>query len=316
LNVINRIPSSLFFFISGFFFFLNYNNKIDEFIAKFKKRLKSVALPYLIWSIWGILFLYILQLFPDAYTFFTKRLIKDYSIGQILDTIFINPIPYQLWFLKDLFILICLTPIIYILIKYLKIYVVVILAIIWILGYGVIIIYTKSIFFFVLGAFFSKKGEFLEKKNMSIIAYIPIFGWMILAVFLTMKGYNQLYTVPTFLYSLVNNAMILLGVMAIWGLYDKLFNDKDLTTYKHYNIVNYTFFLFAFHEPVLTLIRKGLLFITGTGELTSFLIFLIAPFILIYTGVMTASFLERFVPGFYTIIAGGRKKLSYSGESV
>jgi hypothetical protein len=110
--------------------------------------------------------------------------------------------------------------------------------------------------------------------------------------------------------------MILLGVMAIWGLYDKLFNDKDLTTYKHYNIVNYTFFLFAFHEPVLTLIRKGLLFITGTGELTSFLIFLIAPFILIYTGVMIASFLERFVPGFYAIIAGGRKKLSYSGESV
>ena len=316
LNVINRIPSSFFFFISGFFLFLNYDNKIKEFIPKFKKRLKSIALPYLIWSIWGILFLFILQTFPNSYNFFSKGLIKDYSPGQILNTIFINPIPYQLWFLKDLFILICLTPIIYILIKYLKIYIIVVLAIIWLLGYGVFIMHSKSIFFFVLGAFFSKKSEFLEKRYLSDIAYILIFGWMILAASLTLKGYNQLYTVPSHLYSLVNNSIIFLGIISIWGFYDKLFNNKDLTTYKHYNIINYTFFLFAFHEPVLTLIRKGLLFITGTGEMASLIVFLFAPVILIFIGVLTGSFLEIYLPGFYGIITGGRKKVRYPGKMV
>jgi len=316
LNLINRIPSSIFFFISGFFLFLNYSNRVDEFIVKFKRRLKSVALPYLVWSIWGILFLYLLQLFPDSHTFYTKGLIKDYSISKIVDAILINPIPYQLWFLKDLFVLVCLTPIIYILIKYLRIYIVVALVIIWVLGYGIFIIYTKSLFFFVLGAFFSNKSEFLEKRNMSGIAFILILGWMILAMFLTMKGFNQLYTIPTFLDSLVNNALILLGVMAIWGIYDKLFINKDMTTYKHYNIINYTFFLFAFHEPVLTLIRKGLMFITGTGEMASLIVFLCSPVFLIIIGVLIGSFVENSLPGFYGIITGGRKKVAYPWKLV
>jgi hypothetical protein len=316
LNVINRIPSSLFFIISGFFFFLNFNNETNEFIQKFKKRLKSIALPYLIWSIWGILFLFILQLLPDYHDFFTKGLIRDYSISQILNVIFINPIPYQLWFLKDLFVLICIAPVIYFLIKYLRIYIVIIAAIVWLLGYEFGIIYTRSLFFFVLGAFLSKKGKFLEKKDLSKIAYFLIFAWLILSMFLTLKGFNQLYSRPTFLYSLLNNSIVLLGITSIWAGYDKFFKNKDLLTLKDNSSVYYTFFLFAFHEPVLTLIRKGFFFVTGTGELFSFLIFLFGPVVVIYIGVFTGRILERFTPWFYRIITGGRNKISYSQEPV
>ena len=71
---ITRIAVPLFFLISGYLFFLNIKGAPGEFISKFKKRLKTIVLPYLFWSVWGLLLFFILQTLPQSKNFFTASI--------------------------------------------------------------------------------------------------------------------------------------------------------------------------------------------------------------------------------------------------
>lgn len=66
----------------------------------------TLFIPYLFWSLFGVLFYFTLQSLPPLQVFFTKKLIIDYSFQELINVIFNQPIPYQLWFLKDLMILV------------------------------------------------------------------------------------------------------------------------------------------------------------------------------------------------------------------
>ncbi len=48
---IARVAVPIFFIISGYLFFLNFQGTKSEFISKYKKRAKSLLVPFLFWSI-------------------------------------------------------------------------------------------------------------------------------------------------------------------------------------------------------------------------------------------------------------------------
>lgn len=52
---ITRIAVPLFFAISGYLFFLNLSGTWSEFKEKYRKRIKTLLLPYLFWSLWSLL---------------------------------------------------------------------------------------------------------------------------------------------------------------------------------------------------------------------------------------------------------------------
>lgn len=149
-----RIAVPLFFIISGYLFFINIKNgSFSEFLSKYRKRSNTLVFPYLLWSIYGLLFFLILQSIPFVKPLFVSELIVEYSTTQLLSRIFIKPIPYQLWFIRDLIILVFLSPILYWLIKYLKLYIIFIFLVCWICTFNFIILTSDSLFFFTLGAF-------------------------------------------------------------------------------------------------------------------------------------------------------------------
>ena len=126
---IARVAVPIFFIISGYLFFLNFKGTKSEFILKYKKRAKSLLVPFLFWSILGLIVHLILHLSP---IFENYRLDADYSFIGVLDLIFINPVPAQLWFLRDLIALIAFSPLIYRLIKHLRLIPIILVFIIWI----------------------------------------------------------------------------------------------------------------------------------------------------------------------------------------
>jgi peptidoglycan/LPS O-acetylase OafA/YrhL len=70
---------------------------------------------------------------------------------------------------------------------------------------------------------------------------------------------------------------------------------------------DYSFFVFAFHEPFLTLMKKWLFVIIkpiGTIEVTA--IYFIAPTITIFTSITIFYCLKKILPGFSSVITGGR----------
>ncbi len=100
---LSRIAVPIFFIISGFLFFQNFN--ISSYKDKLFKRVYTLLIPYLFWTSLGVLIYFILQSTPIISKFFTTDLIKNLSMKELVVSTWINPKIYPLWFLRDLIIL-------------------------------------------------------------------------------------------------------------------------------------------------------------------------------------------------------------------
>jgi len=304
-NGITKIAVPLFFIISGYLSFISFKNgSLPEFFSKYRKRSKTLVLPYLLWSIYGILFYFVLQLIPFSKPFFTNELILDYSVHQLLNRIFINPIPYQLWFVKDLIVLIIFSPILYWSIKHFKSYVIFILITTWFFKLNYLIFSNEALLFFALGAFFGIQKiniqKTIEKKQTILFSIIWISLILIKSSLVHINFQNE------WLIRILHKSSILVGIISIWFMYDLIFKKVDIGKTKYYQLFQYTFFLYAFHEPVLTIFKKAFYYILGQSELSSFLIYIIAPIITILVSILVGSIARKIMPKFYYLMTGGR----------
>jgi len=84
-----RIAVPVFFILSGFLFFINIEHLTKRiYIQKIRKRIKSLLVPFLIWSGIGILLFALLQLAPESNPYFSRHIIEkfsfvDYILGYI-----------------------------------------------------------------------------------------------------------------------------------------------------------------------------------------------------------------------------------------
>ena len=99
-----RISVPLFFIISGYLFFVNPRPSANWFLNKWRRRISSLVMPYLLWSFIGMVSFYLMQEMPFTSSFFTHKLLKDYTLLECINKLIWDPIPYQLWFLIRLFI--------------------------------------------------------------------------------------------------------------------------------------------------------------------------------------------------------------------
>lgn len=90
----------------------------------------------------------------------------------------------------------------------------------------------------------------------------------------------------------------------LWGLYDVV-DARTLGRFRNCDIYRYTFFIFVFHEPILTLVKGVLLriFISQTGILV---IYFIAPILVIGICVICARWINSNFSHMFRIICGGR----------
>ena len=303
---ISRMAVPIFFCISGYLFFLKFQGSLREFIQKYQKRAKSLVLPYVLWSFWGLAFFFILQQVPQSKSFFTNDLIANYSFAKVLDTLFLNPIPYQLWFLRDLIVLVLFSPIIYLLIKHLKWIPLIVFPILWLdlFDFSFVLFLEESILFFCLGAYISIHQSSLATQKLDsnkfwILSLIWIL--LILANTILMQRHNN-----TVLAGLIHKTSIVFGIMALWSVYDLLMKHKESPGKWLLSISSFSFFLYAAHEPILTMLKKGFIFILGTSQTTSLLAYFLVPLATIFICLTMAYLLKKITPGFYHILSGGR----------
>jgi surface polysaccharide O-acyltransferase-like enzyme len=299
---IARIAVPLFFIISGYLYFLNIKGTFSEFKNKISKRIKTILIPYLFWSSWGLIFYSILQSLPMAQNFFTNGLIKDMPLEEILKIFLFNPLPFQLWFLRDLMILVVFSPLLFFALKYLRGLAILLAFIPWISGYFYGFINTDSLLFFMLGgylAIFDKLVMFDGKKY----AYLLFSLWILLVIINSIflfQGISIFY----FWMSVLNKSTLLIGIVAIWTIYDKLHGKINIATINP--IINFSFFLYAFHEPVLTMTKKSLFFILGNSQHVSFSVYILAPILTIVLSLSVGFLSKKYIPKIYYLATGGR----------
>ena len=165
-----RIAVPLFFFISGFLFF----NGVDrfgrsEYWDKLKKRVKRLLVPYILCGVFAIFVKYVFFLLGEDDSVY---LFDNYY--KWIYYVLWDPINYQLWFVRDLFLVVLISPLIYFLLKRLKFVFVLLLGGAWLLWhknifalfdleyiiitgniFGVLGFDFVSLFFFSFGAWFA-----------------------------------------------------------------------------------------------------------------------------------------------------------------
>lgn len=202
----------IYFFISGFVFFLGIEFTREKYVQKLKNRVKTLLIPYIIWNLIFVCFKLVsyVSIFNGVSS--SNNYVFDFSVypilmmfwdrsqGFIVDPVYqvdmhgIYPLNFPLWFVRDLMIVVLLTPVIFWFLKRMKHCAVLSLGTIWFLmghfpdffahSYQIV----TALFFFSWGAYMSVNNrnmitEFNRYFRLSIILY-PLLG--VLHVFATL----------------------------------------------------------------------------------------------------------------------------------
>ena len=289
---ITRIAVPLFYLISGFLFFVNYQNTCSDYRRKLRARTRSLLIPYVLFLLCGSLAMFVLG---HVYTIDTLWEIIKYGILSS------PPIFYPLWFLRDLYVMVLIAPIVYWVIK--KVPILLILPIVvWLLGKNPFVFpVTEAMLFFSVGAFLSTKVKWLEQTDHKG-AWGCLLLWLLLCF---MNRYVSEYVIR--LPYATHCVILLLGIYAIWILYDKLY-PKFSKREKSAKIYKYSFFIYLLHEPILTILKKTGLFILGYSSWSIGVIYVIAPILTVLMVYGIGLVLNTYCPQVLAFITGGRTK--------
>lgn len=293
-----RIAVPFFFLRSGFFFFLNVN-KFETILIRLKKRFKTLLFPYLLWAFVGLLFLWIISQMSILSSFIVRQY-PWYSVKQLLQYLLFNPINYQLWFLRDLFLLCLLSPLLYFFIRYCS----------WIGVFCLLVVYVLfpsnyCIFYSAISLFFFVLGGQLSIHRPNILEYN--FGknqWLLLALFVSLTVFNAFAKVFNMAYSnQLNMVLPIFGIICLWNIVGLLLNNENKLLNR---LAKYSFFIYLAHEPFLTFIKKVILTIIPQTEGLLIALYLFLPLLVLGILFLIAQVLQKRYVRFYSFIVGGR----------
>lgn len=306
LNIV--VPS--FFFISGFLFCrsINIKNsvKLNEFKAKINKRLKTLGIPYVFWCTFWFLFTYIIQFLPYIKDGFSLPL-HQMSFFKKFYNLILEPINYPFWFLRELILYVLISPLLYIIIKYLKYYVLIFLFIASLFStsliapYGVSIYKFLMLFFFLLGAYVALNNIRLSFKVKPLVVFLMFFSWIILSGFMLYLEANIIEV--SLITKLIKNLLILLGCLSCWLLYDVL--DKKFN-FKYKGIYAFGFFIYAVHGIPILILKKAVLSYFSLSQIQLIALYFFSFIFITIFCIVIAYLLKKYTPKLYYLSTGNR----------
>lgn len=288
--------------ISGYLFFYGVTD-INKIYKKMKKRVRTLIIPFFIAALFFPLFFMMLEFVPaatehinsDSYLEkFSTMPILNILISLLYDSGNGMPCAYHLWFMRDLVIIVALSPMLYYIRRYTRYWTIAIVLVFYILFPQVKCLY--AMYWFVAGSFV-----------MDILGKLPrLVVFIMLGVFLLMATYRQIYPYDTWKYLKIIE--ISLGVSSLWCLYDIFVSERyRLSSTPLLNTAcQFTFFLYLYHEPAFHIIVKGIPLILGDNWFGYTMSFLLSPIIMAPIGIGIGYIIKKYTPVIYRIIAGGR----------
>lgn len=302
-QILARVAVPLFFFFSGFLFYYKSGGFTKSiYIQKIKKRFRTLLLPYVIWNILYFL-LHVIQ-WEAIFECNKRLLVKGFSFSDCLMMFWDYnnrdaPISYQFWFIRDLMVVVLLTPIIYLLTKKFGAIFLVILGILWFLGIGRDFNGCKidAFFFFSLGAFFSiKKKNFVEivKPN---IALWGVLYFIFVLISLFFKNYNfHVYTIQT---------SIIIGIAFAIALSAIQIERKKWKV--NIFLSESSFFIYAYHVIALPiLLHIPMVLIPLNSDLHATILYFLWAIVTIIVGLVAFYGLKKHFPIITSFLTGGR----------
>lgn len=260
--------------------------------------MRSLLVPYILWNGIFVLWYAVLQNIPGIGTLVNSDMLtKVFQTSAFagLYELFWAPANFPLWFLRDLIIMVAVSPLLYYFIKYLK----------WCASIVIVLVspfVTLHISpFFLLGgcvAMHSSLEELSEKLvgGKIFVAAVVYISYSIAQIWL--KDHHPYVTF----------IVCFCGIVTIWKLYDWVASKQAISTklLPLNSLLGYSFFIYLFHEPTFNIIKKLGLKVFGVHEWSLILLYLINPLIMCAVSITAAKVLQRLLPKAYSVLVGGR----------
>ena len=298
-----RIAVPLFFWMSGYFFFLGFTGTWAEYRAKLRARVKTLLIPFLFWNAATLLVFAVVQALPATRGMFASatRLVRDYS-GYDFCAALLGftrfPAAYQFWFIRDLMVMVLLAPVLQLLLRYLpRISVVALLGLWFCDAWPLAIPSAAAVAFFHAGAWSARAG--FRPAALDRFA-VPVAAAYAVLVLLDTYGSCRDWS------DALHPAGVLLGVAAALALSGPLARSDRLKK-GLLAAGSCSFFVFAVHEPLLTVFKKTayLIFRPESGAAVLALYFLV-PAVVVAVALLAHAVLRRLAPRLLAVVAGGR----------
>lgn len=295
-DILGSAAVPLFFLFSSYLqFSKNYDYK-----TLLKKKTRSLLIPYVLWILCSALLYFIVQSVPQLAVFFQneKNIVRNWNFVDWLNIFWkhidIYPLAGQLWFLRNLIVLVIVSPLLSFLTKKAPALIFVVMTFFYYRGLPME--FGTSIFFYMLGWYFAN-------YQISFFELSDHIKWFECIILLTSVIIIHIY---------LPNAVIFLksGVIVACLFFLKL-SSLIIANEKLFNIASYlaeySFFLYAIHEPFLemSLVKISIKIIPLTGFLT-LVQFFIPCLITILIGTSLGIILKKYLRPLYNILNGSR----------
>ena len=305
----------IFFFIAGYLFFKTGKFSADIYIKKLARRSFSLLMPFVLWNILYLLLCIIIGLFtgnvpilgiPFDNMSFADSIKSFWSIALIPEGNNIAaPIAIQFWFVRDLMVVMVLSPLVYFAIKLFIILggkrplvrYLLFMAVIFAIGYWPDItgLNPDAFLFFGYGAYYGiRKKEFI----VAMLPYtLPTFIVLCLLVVI------EIFLPCTFIYRMEY------VVALVFGLSLTTIMVRAGTWYVNMTLANGSFFIFAYHYmllgPIVALLSQE--WITPHSSWLALLIYFLALAIVVVVGLLLYWLMRTRLPFTTFILMGGRR---------
>jgi fucose 4-O-acetylase-like acetyltransferase len=310
-----RIP--MLFVISGYLFALHDDQPHKQ---RVRKRLRTLLAPYLIWSAFGIVLTFVLELHPAMRSGIahshvvqiddTRMLIHDYRWYEVAIRWIFFPVSYQLWFIRVLLIYNLAYPLIaravtHRIARHVFFSIAVLL---WLATFDLVLVEGEGLLFFALGVWIQKTGFSIESPRPWLNPagwFIAFAGLAVLKTWLAFRGPllmgNGVYPLMT----LLHKGTVISGLIACWYGGDAVVRWCMARPWFVW-LSAFSFMIYALHAPLVAYLIDPALEALQPMPATRLLAFILLPLVVIAFCVATGATLRKIAPGFYGLLTGGR----------
>ena len=299
---IARVAVPIFAFASGFFYFRSDDGSWRTYRHKLKQRCRSVLIPYLIVGSLAM-----------ASWLIVRRLEHDpvhLTILEFLSTWLLRPPAEQLWFLRDLMVLVMIAPMIRYLCSTRVISAAFLFAVgsLWLLSFqpfpvlsGWHLLHIETLLFFTLGCKATYHPNLLEKlttlSNAKTLVAVSVWIGLVALRVYESPNFDIWYASQYSLLALLTHQFsILAGAACLFRLSSQFRHPLLL------QISGLSFFIYLSHEfPLRAVVHR----IADRLVSEPFQCWLLTPIVVIACCVLGWAF-NRYCPSLYTVVTGGR----------
>ena len=316
-NGIFRFRIPMLFIISGFLYAFHDQRPNRQRLGK---RVRTLLVPYFLWSAIGLLFVIILEQFLYTKSIVestnlmqidnTRNLLTDYKWYEVLGRWIFAPVPYQLWFVRVLFIYNLLYPLIRwcVLNQIGRPIFFSIATFMWLGTMGFGLIEGEGILFFSLGVWIQKTNFNIDepKKWLSPKLWGVIF--LLFATAKTLLAFlgqpylgNTIFPIITLMHKLV----VMSGLVACWfGLNSMVKWFMNIKWFVW--LSSFSFIIYALHAPLVAFAIDSSLGVVKSIYGNHLIVFVGLPSIIVAFCIGTGWLLRSITPKLYGLLTGGR----------